>query len=173
MTFTSDNHINSSSTKNETVPSKKVPPETVSSASTTADLKKLVSKKVVRQPVGSLVWRGLRLRCPLCGKGKLFTGWFKMTPCCNECGRNFNRDPGYLLGSIYFNYAATAFQVVIIYFACFFTEIITGKTLVAVTFAYGGLFPIWFFRYARSLWIAFYELCDPWDPENDTNKIES
>ena len=31
---------------------------------------------------------------------------------CANCGRRFNRDAGYLLGSIYFNYGVTAMLVV-------------------------------------------------------------
>jgi uncharacterized protein (DUF983 family) len=32
---------------------------------------------------------GLLCRCPRCGKGKLFTGFLKLRPCCEVCGLNF------------------------------------------------------------------------------------
>ncbi len=32
---------------------------------------------------------GLRLRCPQCGKGKLFSGYLKFADHCDECGANF------------------------------------------------------------------------------------
>lgn len=32
------------------------------------------------------VLRGARLRCPNCGKGKLFTGYLKQAPVCDVCG---------------------------------------------------------------------------------------
>ena len=45
-----------------------------------------------------------------------------MHDACEACGRRFNREAGYLLGSIYFNYGITASLVVIMYFAMFFGE---------------------------------------------------
>jgi uncharacterized protein (DUF983 family) len=32
------------------------------------------------------VTRGLRLRCPQCGKGRLFGGYLKQVPACAACG---------------------------------------------------------------------------------------
>jgi uncharacterized protein (DUF983 family) len=34
--------------------------------------------------------RGLRGRCPRCGKGKLFQGFLKLRPACEQCGLDFN-----------------------------------------------------------------------------------
>jgi len=39
------------------------------------------------------LWRGLRNRCPHCGKGKLFAGW-KDLERCSVCGLVFSRNPG-------------------------------------------------------------------------------
>src|SRR5215813_9542092 len=75
--------------------------------------------------IGILVWRALRLRCPRCGRAPIFRGWFSMHDECQACGRRFNRDAGYLLGSIYFNYGITASLVVIMYFTMFFGDILT------------------------------------------------
>jgi uncharacterized protein (DUF983 family) len=30
--------------------------------------------------------RGLRLKCPSCGRGKLFAGYTRTRPCCENCG---------------------------------------------------------------------------------------
>ena len=32
------------------------------------------------------VFRGLRGRCPECGKGRLFAGYLKQAPACSACG---------------------------------------------------------------------------------------
>lgn len=32
--------------------------------------------------------RGLRRRCPNCGRGKLFAGYLKVAPTCADCGHN-------------------------------------------------------------------------------------
>jgi uncharacterized protein (DUF983 family) len=108
-----------------------------------------------------LMTRGLRLRCPACGKTRIFRGWFTMHEACSECGRLFDRGPGYFLGSIYFNYGVTAALVLAIYFSLFFSETFTDGQLLIIVGTFALLFPVWFFRHARSLWIAFDELWDP------------
>lgn len=116
--------------------------------------------------------RGLRRRCPRCGEGAIFRGWFAMNERCPACGRLFNRAPGYLLGSIYFNYGVTAMLVVIVYFSLYFGEVLDGKQLLVTLTAFSVLFPLWFFRYARSLWIAFDERWDPWPNEEEARRGE-
>jgi uncharacterized protein (DUF983 family) len=108
-----------------------------------------------------LITRGLRLRCPACGRGRIFRGLFTMHNECSHCGRPFQRGPGFFLGSIYFNYGVTGLAVVVLYFTFFFTAALTDGQLLAVTLAFALIFPMWFFRYARALWIAFDELWDP------------
>ena len=121
---------------------------------------------------GSLLVRALRLRCPRCGEGRLFRGWFAMNDRCPVCGRRFNRAPGYLLGSIYINYGVTAVLVVVVYFSLYFGEVLDGKQLLVALTAFSVVFPLWFFRYARSLWIAFDERWDPWPNEEERRREE-
>src|SRR6187431_199569 len=78
-----------------------------------------------RPTIGVLILRAIRLHCPRCGRAPIFCGWFTMHDNCEACGRRFNRDPGYLLGSIYFNYGITATLVLIMYFAMFFGDVLT------------------------------------------------
>jgi len=52
----------------------------------------------------TVLWRSGRLRCPVCGRGKLFAGLFSMYPACSECRTVYQREPGFFLGAIYFNY---------------------------------------------------------------------
>jgi hypothetical protein len=51
--------------------------------------------------------------------------------------------------------------VVIGYFTLFFTEWLTGDALLWTATAFCVLFPLWFFRYARSLWLGFDYYFDP------------
>jgi uncharacterized protein (DUF983 family) len=101
--------------------------------------------------LATLLWRALRLRCPKCSEGEVFRGWFAMHDRCAACGRVFNRGPGYFLGSIYFNYGLTAVLVVVAYFSLYFSELMSGKPLLVMLTAFIAVFPLWFFRYARSL----------------------
>ena len=56
-----------------------------------------------------------------------------MHEACPHCGRPFQRGPGFFLGSIYFNYGVTALLVTVMYFAFFFTEVLTDRQLLALT----------------------------------------
>jgi hypothetical protein len=85
-----------------------------------------------------------------------------MHEACPACGRRFARDPGYLLGSIYFNYGVTATIVVVMYFTMFFRDWFSDGQRLALLSAFAIVFPLWFFRYARAFWIAFDERWDPW-----------
>src|SRR4051794_15743536 len=108
----------------------------------------------VRNRYTTIVGRALRLRCPRCGQGKLFSGWFTMPSECSSCGLIFQREPGFFLGSIYVNYGLTAVIVTAGYFIGFFSGVDSRVLLWTLT-AFCVLFPMWFFRYARSLWLAF------------------
>jgi uncharacterized protein (DUF983 family) len=125
------------------------------------------------QPIEVLWWRALRLRCPACGRAPIFRGWFAMHDTCAVCGRRFNRDAGYLLGSIYFNYGVTATIVVVAYFAMFFGDVLSDTQRLATLAAFGVLFPTWFFRHARALWMAFDERWDPWPNEEEARQMAS
>ena len=121
--------------------------------------------------VFGLWWRALRLRCPRCGVGPIFSGWFTMNDACPSCGRQFNRGPGYLLGSIYFNYGLTASLVTIFYFAMFFGDVLNDSQRLLVLSLFAAAFATWFFRYARAFWIAFDERWDPWPNEEEARAM--
>jgi len=105
--------------------------------------------------------RALRLRCPECGEGKLFAGWFKMNDRCAKCGTDFRREPGFYLGSIYFNYGLTALVVTVTYVGAMIFGYGESSTLFWSIMAFCILFPIWYFRYARSLWLSMDHYWDP------------
>jgi uncharacterized protein (DUF983 family) len=105
--------------------------------------------------------RALRLRCPRCGEGMLFVNWYHMRPRCDWCGLVYEREPGFFLGSIYVNYGLTALLTTIIYVALVATDAASPDATLWGLAAFCILFPTWFFRYARSLWMAFDQLWDP------------
>lgn len=114
-------------------------------------------------PAGFLrrIVRSLRLRCPRCGKGKLFTTWIRMHERCGECELDFRREPGFYLGSIYINYGLTAMAITITYVIAMATGHGQSRTLFWGSLAFCVLFPLWFFRYARSLWLGMDQYLDP------------
>ena len=60
------------------------------------------------QSVLSHFVRALRLRCPHCGGGPIFTSWSRLLPVCPVCGLGLERgERGYWLGAYFFNLMAT------------------------------------------------------------------
>jgi uncharacterized protein (DUF983 family) len=108
-----------------------------------------------------ILGRTLRLRCPRCGQGRLFSGWVSMPRQCESCGLKFEREPGYFLGSIYFNYGVTALIVTIAALSMMMFSDFSERTLLLSLGAFCILFPMWFFRYARALWMAWDHFADP------------
>ena len=111
-----------------------------------------------------LLGRSLRLRCCLCGRGRLFRNWFNMYPSCSHCRHVYEREPGFFLGSVYINYGLTSLIICGIYPILRFSNTISPRLLLVGTTMFMLAFPVWFFRYARSLWCAFDELVDPVPP---------
>jgi uncharacterized protein (DUF983 family) len=113
--------------------------------------------------------RAWRLRCPRCGQGRLFKNWIRMNGRCPACDLRYEREPGYFLGSIYINYGLTALLVTIAYFALYFGHVVSPQTALWIVTALALVFPIWFFRYARSLWLGFDQYWDPLPEEDATD----
>lgn len=105
--------------------------------------------------------RACRLRCPFCGQGRLFRNWIRMRDSCDVCHASFQREPGFFLGSIYFNYGLTALIIAIAYPSLLFNQVASPNVLLAACLVFCVLFPLWFFRYARSLWLGFDQFVDP------------
>jgi hypothetical protein len=83
---------------------------------------------------------------------------------CSHCGLWFERGPGYFLGSIYVNYAATALIAMIVYLAPMIAGHRSPGWLLALVTAFCVLFPLFFFSYARALWLALDHWLSPIDP---------
>jgi len=91
----------------------------------------------------------------------MFIGWFRMHPCCEHCGFSFEREPGFYLGSIYVNYGLTALVMTVSFMTLFLGAGISPDVLLWPETIFCILFPLWFFRYARAIWIAFDYYWDP------------
>jgi uncharacterized protein (DUF983 family) len=103
--------------------------------------------------LGVLLKRALRLRCPLCGEGKLFIGWFRMHPKCSHCGLKYEREPGYFLGASYVNYGIIVLPVTFLYIVLHFQFRIPNESL-RWLIAVCVIVPLITFRYSRAIWLA-------------------
>ncbi len=105
--------------------------------------------------------RGLRLRCPRCGEGRVFSGLFRVQPRCPVCGLVFEREPGYFVGAIYLNYGMTVAVALAGYFALdAWLDLTVGQQL-GTWGTFVVLFPLWSFRYSKALWLSLDHLIDP------------
>lgn len=59
-----------------------------------------------RPTVGQVLGRALARRCPVCGRGAMFDGWFAVRTRCAACGFLFERDEedDYWLGALLLNF---------------------------------------------------------------------
>jgi uncharacterized protein (DUF983 family) len=113
--------------------------------------------------VGRILRRGLRLSCPRCGGRPIFRGPFRMLERCPACGLVFEREPGYFVGAIYLNYGVTAVVMLAGYLAL---DAGLGADVGVQLLVWGSfvvVFPLWFFRYSKSLWLSVDHLVDPVD----------
>jgi hypothetical protein len=77
-----------------------------------------------------------------------------MYPHCPNCKLKYERAPGYFLGSAYINYGLTAAILTAAYVGLHFVAGYDNRTLFWPLLAFCVGFPLFFFRYARSLWLA-------------------
>ncbi len=106
-------------------------------------------------PLRNFVLAIARLRCPFCLEGAVFNGWFNARRQCGECGYFYSRESGYFGGSILFGYGVTILLALVVgvtlgYFLGMGWSLWVLAAVVLVTL----IFPFWFFRYARVIWMC-------------------
>jgi hypothetical protein len=84
----------------------------------------------------------------------MFSGLFRTLDRCTSCGLKYEREPGYFLGSIYINYGITALLLTVTWITLRFGYGIESRWLVFSLAAFLVVFQMFFFRYARALWLA-------------------
>jgi uncharacterized protein (DUF983 family) len=89
----------------------------------------------------------------------MFTGWFAMSEACAFCGLRYERAQGYWVGAIYVNYGITTLIALIGFFTTWPAWSMAIELTVWGTFVV--LFPLWFFRYSRGLWLSLEFLLNP------------
>ena len=104
----------------------------------------------------------LRLRCPICGKGKLFRGYFDSPERCASCGYFFMRESGYFLPHVAIGYAVTILVSLgswplMRYVFGIENAAVTLGTMIVVAIVFG----VWFVRYSKVLWLALDLTLDP------------
>jgi hypothetical protein len=88
---------------------------------------------------------------------------FRMRSACPNCRFKFEREPGYFVGAMYINYGATVLIAFSAYFGLAYFTGISFITNLVLWGTFSALFPVFFFRYSRSLWLSFDYILNPSD----------
>ena len=94
-------------------------------------------------------------------RGKVFGRLNRMAEACSCCGLSFEREAGYFVGAIYLNYGVTVLLALAGYFLL---EVWLSPPVgwqVWLWSAFAVVFPIWFYRYSKALWLGLDHLVDP------------
>src|SRR5690349_21587958 len=97
---------------------------------------------------------GLRLRCPNCGQGRMFTGLFKMEPTCPYCHVRYERLSGESIGGMFINLGLAEILSIGGFFV---TQALFNPPLIfqmVFWVAFNILFVLLFYRHSRALWVA-------------------
>lgn len=85
---------------------------------------------------------------------------------CAVCRLQFEREQGYFVGAVHLNLAAT---VAVVFPGYFLLDSLFGLALGTQLLLWGAFcvgFPLAFFRYSKSLWLAIDHVVDPEGPED-------
>jgi uncharacterized protein (DUF983 family) len=93
--------------------------------------------------IATALARGLRRRCPHCGRGPLFSGWATHLERCDRCGLVFEPNSGDTWAfTILLDRIPLGLLVVLVYFSVFRTHRTIGyATFVAIALAFVVLSP--------------------------------
>lgn len=103
-----------------------------------------------------LLARGLLRRCPRCGRGRLFAGWFRLADRCPRCGLAFERGEGYWLGAMAINLGATevVFAALLVVWAVLAWPDVPWVWLTVTGLAVNAIFPLLFYPFSKTVFIA-------------------
>jgi uncharacterized protein (DUF983 family) len=104
----------------------------------------------------TVLWRGLRRRCPRCGGRGLFASRFRIRDFCPTCGLALEREEGGFLGAMTLNYVVAALAFLAVMVAWLLVDL-PDVHVAALTVTCGALVivvPLAFFRSAKTLWAA-------------------
>ena len=105
--------------------------------------------------------RGVRQRCPVCGKGKIFQGFFKTYERCPVCQFVYEREPGYYTGAMAINLIVTELLIVAVAVPVAASQVVSIPVMAVLGFILCFLLPLIFYRPTKSLWMSLDHLLHP------------
>jgi uncharacterized protein (DUF983 family) len=126
-----------------------------------------------RPTIPTLFGRAALKRCPRCGAGHLFTGWWTMKKCCPSCNLDFEGRPeeGHFLGAITINTGLTATILLLgIWFYVAVLALSDGGGppvwfVVVTSAALAVILPAIFYPFTKTIWVATEITLNRMDPD--------
>ncbi|GCF07738.1 DUF983 domain-containing protein [Dictyobacter arantiisoli] len=109
----------------------------------------------------TLLLRGLTQRCPICGRGKLFCGIFKMNEQCPVCHFTFEREEGYYTSAMAINLVISEFIAAGIVLPMAFNPGIPVLTAMLIGCPIALILPLLLYRPSRGMWLAMDHYLNP------------
>jgi uncharacterized protein (DUF983 family) len=124
----------------------------------------------VEAGAATVLLRGLRKRCPRCGRRRIFRSWFHLTEWCANCTLRFEREQGGFLGAMTINFlvsivAWVAMFVVVLFFTV--PDVPTAPLSIASVVVL-VVVPLWFYPRSKTIWAAIEFLVARSEPEYRT-----
>lgn len=101
---------------------------------------------------------GLRKRCPVCGRDRLFTSFFHLRERCPGCGLRFEREDGYWLGAMVVAIAVViaAFGVVFVGGVLLTWPDVPWTGLLIGTLALNAVLPVVLYPWCMTAWMGLH-----------------
>ena len=128
-----------------------------------------MQRSIEAAPGRTLIGRGLRRRCPLCGRGRMFSRWFRLNDYCSECGFRFDRnEPDYFIGAYTINLIVAELLVVGAMLIVMFSTWpdVPWETMPWALSGLAILGPLVTYPFSKSLWLAIDLLFRPAEPKD-------
>jgi uncharacterized protein (DUF983 family) len=103
-----------------------------------------------------ILWWGATRRCPRCGAGHLFRGWFTIVDDCPRCGLHFEREEGYWAGALAINIGVTAAVFAIVFVAILVLTVpdVPVAESLAILVPLMIVVPIAYYPFSKTVWMA-------------------
>jgi uncharacterized protein (DUF983 family) len=118
---------------------------------------------------GRFLLRALRLRCPQCGRGRMFEKWLKQLPRCSVCHLKFDRgEHDYFIGAYTINLIVAELAVVAgMLLGMYLTwPDVPWNTIKWMLLPLAIGLPLLTYPFSKSIWLAIDLIYQPARPED-------
>ena len=115
----------------------------------------------------TMISRGVRRRCPVCGEGRIFRSFLKLRRSCTSCGWLVEREPGAVTGPMYLIAIVSQFFAVFLFLLLWLGTDWTTTTQLLVALPLITLFSLIALPVTKGAWVAVEYYTDLASGERD------